>query len=133
MSFSRFLYWRNNRQHKKNVSIRKHILDDEFRNRDATWLILHITSKDPRCFRINATPKKGSTGTKEPIDNARASFSLSVPSPLLSVSLHRRPKITRVRLAPVASMTKVGRPGPELWALTQFEQLAPEAATFVFI
>lgn len=46
--------------------------------RDATRLISHKTCKDPRRPRINATPKKGSTGTKEPIDNARTSFSPSV-------------------------------------------------------
>ena len=45
------------------------------------------TSKKPRCLRINATPKKGSIGTKEPIDNARASFSPSVPFPLLALCL----------------------------------------------
>lgn len=61
------------------------------------------------------------------------SLLLSSSSPFLCVSLYRPPKITRVRLAPVASMTKVGRPGPGLWASTRFEQPAPEAATFVFI
>lgn len=97
--------------------------------------ISHETPEDPRYSWINATLKKGSTGTREPIDNARALFPPSLPPPFsLTLSLSAvRPKITRVRLAPVASMTKVGRPGPELRAPTRFEQPAPEAATFVFI
>lgn len=37
-----------------------------------------------------------------------------------SLFLYRPPKITRVRLALVASMTKVGRPGPELRGPTRF-------------
>lgn len=95
-------------------------LDDKLSLERGDSHLAHKIPKDPRRSRINATPKKGSTGTREPIDNVRTSsplppffHSLSLSFSLhLSIFLQRPPKITRVWLAPVASMTKVGW-GPE--------------------
>lgn len=127
----------NSRLYRKKItSRRKNIFDGEIRNRDAT----RRDSSRIRLARIRDALGSTPLRKKDPQERKSRSItpvplslllSSSSSSPFLSVSLYRPPKITRVRLAPVASMTKVGRPG--LWASTRFEQPAPEAATFVFI
>jgi len=81
--------------------------------------ILHKIPKDPWCLRINATLKKDPR--EDPDHESRSitsvppfppslSLSLSLSSFSLTFFFHCPPKITRVWLAPIASMTKVDRP-----------------------